>query len=664
MNLFEIDFNKDKKFVGEDFRYRRKLLVILFVCVFISALLLIRLFYLQIIKNKYYSGLSRNNKEQIIPIEAHRGEIYDRNGVMVAENVKVYVMYMIPVYLPKNYFEREELLYRVSKIFNIDLGQIKSILDKVPKNSYESIEIANNITMEQISYLAERSEEYPGVYYGSKSVRNYPLGETMTHILGYIGNISQEEFEDKRAEGYRRNSMIGKEGVEQFYDRELRGIDGYVQWIVDSRNRVKETISPAVGRPIPGKKLILSIDSKIQKDAEDLLYGQVGTIIVSRPTTGEILAMVSAPWYDPNIFIGKIDREKYVELINNPANPFWNKAIRGRYPPGSTFKLILSSGSLAEGRITANTTRFCGGGMWIENKFFKCTGQHGYINMYRAIQYSCNTYFYTMAYELGPNFIKKYAEIFGFNSTTGIDLPGEKIGIVPSADWKRRKIGEYWWDGDTLQYAIGQGYMSTTPIAVHMATSAIINDGVMYRPHVVKEIRSSQTDEVIYNNDKVVIKKLDIPQNVFTVVKEGMRMAVDGGTARNGAWSPYVKLAAKTSTAQTAQGKDHTWITIFGPYNQRPTDDMVAVTVMLEHSGGGGGSTAGPIATAMLRSILSGENAINVRNSIYNRMQLIYEQFRLQRELEALENSESEKNEEEKDGKKSKREEDNRIKYE
>lgn len=664
MNLFEIDFNKDKKFVGEDFRYRRKLLVILFVCVFVSALLLIRLFYLQIIKNKYYSGLSRNNKEQIIPIEAHRGEIYDRNGVMVAENVKVYVMYMIPTYLPKNYFEREELLYRVSKIFNIDLEQIKSTLDKLPKNSYESIEITDNMTMEQISYLAERAEEFPGVYYGSKSVRNYPLGETMTHILGYIGNISQEEFESKRIEGYRRNSMIGKEGVEQFYDKELRGIDGYVQWIVDSRNRVKETISPAVGRPIPGKKLILSIDSKIQKDAEDLLYGQVGTIIVSRPTTGEILAMVSAPWYDPNIFIGKIDREKYVELINNPANPFWNKAIRGRYPPGSTFKLILSSGSLAEGRITANTTRFCGGGMWIENKFFKCTRQHGYINMYRAIQYSCNTYFYTMAYELGPNFIKKYAEIFGFNSTTGIDLPGEKVGVVPSADWKRRKIGEYWWDGDTLQYAIGQGYMSATPIAVHMATSAIINDGVMYRPHVVKEIRSSQTDEVIYNNDKVVIKKLDIPQNVFTVVKEGMRMAVDGGTARNGAWSPYVKLAAKTSTAQTAQGKDHTWITIFGPYNQRPTDDMVAVTVMLEHSGGGGGSTAGPIATAMLRSILSGENAINVRNSIYNRMQLIYEQFRLQRELEALENSESEKNDEEKDGKKSKREEDNRIKYE
>lgn len=305
--------------------------------------------------------------------------------------------------------------------------------------------------------------------------------------------------------------------------------------------------------------------------------------------------------------------------------------------------------------------------MLLENRFYRCTGQHGYVNMYRGIQYSCNTYFYTLAYELGPNFIKKYAEMFGFGTPTGIDLPGEKIGVVPSADWKRRRIGEYWWDGDTLQYVIGQGYMSATPIAVHMATSAIINDGVMYRPHVVKEIRSSQTDEVIYNNDKVVVKKLDIPQSVFTVVKEGMRMAVAGGTARNGAWSPYVKLAAKTSTAQNAQGRDHTWITIFGPYNQRPTDDMVAVTVMLEHSGGGGGSTAGPIATAMLRSILSGENALEVRNSIYYRMQSIYEQLRIAREqaaAEAAENGENNDNNADEDNSKKKRNTDDRIRYE
>ena len=670
MNFLEIELNKDKKIISEDFKYRKRLIVVFIISILVAALLLIRLFYLQIIQNEHYDSLARNNKEQIIPIDAYRGEIYDRNGVIVAENIKTYTMYMIPVYLPKNYFEREELLYRVSKVFNIDLGHIKSSLEKVSKNSYESVEISENISMSQMSYLAERSEEYPGVYYGSKSIRHYPLGETMTHVLGYIGNISQEEFESKQAEGYRRNSVIGKEGVEQFYDKELRGIDGYEQWIVDSRNRVKETITPAIGKPIPGKKLILSIDSKIQKDAEDLIRGQVGTVIVSKPTTGEILAMVSSPWYDPNIFIGKIDRQKYAELINNPANPFWNKAIRGRYPPGSTFKLVTAVGALTEKRIGVNTTRFCGGGMLLENRFYRCTGQHGYVNMYKAIQYSCNTYFYNLAYELGPNFIKRYAEMLGFGDVTGIDLPGEKVGVVPSADWKRRKIGEYWWDGDTIQYVMGQGYMSATPIAVHMATSAIINDGVMYRPHVVKEIRSSQTDEVIYNNDKVIIKKLDIDKNIFTVVKEGMRMAVTGGTARNGAWSPNIKLAAKTGTAQNAQGKDHTWVTIFGPYNPRPTDDMIAVTVMLEHSGGGGGTTAGPIATAMLRSILGGEDAVEARNVIYARMQYIYQQIRLAREkmraeAEAQQNGETLENiDGEQQKQEEKTEEDERIKYE
>ena len=624
MDFLEIELNKDKKIISEDDKYKHKLIVILIISIIVSVLLIIRLFYLQIIRNDHYDSLARNNKEQIIPIDAYRGEIFDRNGVIVAENIKVYTMSIIPVYLPKNYFEREELLYRVSKTFNIDLGQIKSSLEKYPKNSYETVEIAENITMNQISYLAERSEEFPGVYYGSKSVRNYPLGNTMTHILGYIGNISQEEFEAKQAEGYRRNSIIGKEGVEQYYDKELRGIDGYVQWIVDSRNRVKETITPAIGKPIPGKKLILSIDSKIQRDAEELLKGLVGTIIISKPTTGEILAMVSSPWYDPNIFIGKIDRKKYAELINNPANPFWNKAIRGRYPPGSTFKLVTTLGALAENRVGVYSTKYCAGGMLLENRFYRCTGHHGYVNAYKAIQYSCNTYFYQLGYELGPNFIKKYADLLGYGTDTGIDLPGEKVGVLPSAEWKRRKIGEYWWDGDTLQYVIGQGYLTSTPIAVHMATSAIINDGVMYRPHVVKEIRSSQTDELIYNNDKIVIKKINIPTNVFTVIKEGMRLAVDGGTARRGAWSPNLKLAAKTGTVQNAQGKHHTAITIFGPYNPRPKDDMIAVTVMLEHSGGGGGSTAGPIATAMLRSILNGEDAISARNSIYNRMNNIY----------------------------------------
>ncbi len=346
---------------------KRKVIAIGVFCVLISFVLIARLFYIQIVRNDYYDALARNNKEQIIPVEAYRGEIYDRNNVIVAQNIKTYTMYMIPVYLPKNYFEKEELLHRVSKTFNIDLGKIKSQLNKHTANSYSSVEISENITLQEMSYLAERSEDFPGVFYSSKSIRNYPQGETLTHIVGYIGNISQSEYEDKRDEGYRRNSLLGKEGIEQFYDKELRGVDGFVQWIVDARNRVKETITPTAGKAIPGKKIVLNIDSKIQKDAENLMLGLVGSVIVSRPTTGEILAIVSSPWYDPNVFIRGIGQNEYNELINNPANPFWNKAIRGRYAPASTLKLVTSVGVLNERYVNPNTTRYCGGGMRLES---------------------------------------------------------------------------------------------------------------------------------------------------------------------------------------------------------------------------------------------------------------------------------------------------------
>lgn len=641
MNYLEINQPNN-----DELGFRRKIIFFFIFILFVFVVLIVRLFYLQIVKNQYYETLSRGNKEQIVPLTAYRGEIYDRNGVAIVENVKTYTLSVIPAHLPKNYFEREELLHRISKEFLLDLGEIKNKIKRAGAGSYESVELTNDISIEQMSFLAEHSHEYQGVYYGSHAVRHYPLGETMTHVVGYIGRISQDEFEDKKEQGlYRRDSIVGKEGVEQYYDMELRGIDGYIQWIVDSRNRVKETITPATGKPVPGKKLILTIDSKIQKDAETLIKGINGTIIVSKPTTGEILAMVSSPWYDPNIFIGRIDKDKYDKLMNDPANPFWNKAIRGRYPPASTFKLVSAIGALEEGRIKTTSYKYCDGGMLLKNRFYRCEGRHGTINIYGAIKYSCNTYFYQLAYEVGPNFLKKYSELLGLGEATGIDLPGEKIGIVPYPDWKRRRISEYWWDGDTIQFVIGQGYLSVTPIAVHNVTSAIVNEGIIYKPHVVKEIRSSQTGEVIVNNDKVILKEVPIDKSVFKVVKQGMRMSADTGTARMGAWSPNLKIAAKTGTAQNAQGKSHSWITAFAPFTpDAPPEDTVAVTVMIEH-GGSGGLNAGPTATAILRSIFLNEDPIAVRSDIYNRLQYLRNINRQSADTE--QNTENEENSEE-----------------
>ncbi len=613
-----IELNKNQAKENSDIKIR---IVILIIVIMIAMIVFTgRLFYLQIVRNHYYESLANSNKEQIVPITAHRGEVYDRNGVVVVENVKAHTLSIIPVYLPRNYFEREELLIRISKDFNLDLGDIKNAIRRVGDYSYESIEITSNLDTEMMYYLAENLHLYPGLYYGSKPVRRYPLGNTMTHILGYVGNISAAEYEAKREQGYRRDSIVGKEGVELFYDKELRGIDGYVQWIVDSRNRVQQTLRPAMGNTVPGKRLILTVDSKIQRDAERLLGGVSGTIIVSKPSTGEILAMVSSPWYDPNVFIGGISQENYNKLIRNPDNPFWNKAIRGRYAPGSTFKLASAVGALHEGVISTGTYKFCGGGMLLENRFYRCTGRHGYINIYQAIQHSCNTFFYELGYQVGPNFLKKYAEILGIGAHTEIDLPGERISTIPSSDWKRRNVGEYWWDGDTIQYSMGQGYISVTPIALHNMTSTIVNDGKLYRPHVVKEIRSSQTDEVILNNDSVLVHDTKISTSVYRIVKRGMRLVVERGTAQSGAYSPRLRIAAKTGTSENDQGRDHSWTTAYAPYTDGGrNDNAIAVTVLLEHKGGGG-LNAAPIATAILRSIFLDEDAIEAYRSIYYRM--------------------------------------------
>ncbi len=240
------DQAKTDKKLNEDISIKTKIIILIVIILIVFSIFLIRLFYLQIVKNRYYDALARNNKEQIVPVTAFRGEVYDRNGEPLVDNVKTYTLSVIPVYLPKNFFEKEELFYRLADEFNISIDNIKNAIKKVGNYSYETVEIKDNITIQQISYIAENSHLYPGVYYGSKSMRKYPLGNTMTHILGYVGNISPDEYEAKREQGYRNNSIVGKEGIEAFYDKELRGIDGYVQWIVDSRNRVQETLTPSL----------------------------------------------------------------------------------------------------------------------------------------------------------------------------------------------------------------------------------------------------------------------------------------------------------------------------------------------------------------------------------------------------------------------------------
>lgn len=599
--------------------FRSRVYWLIGAVVVIFALLLGRLFYLQVVLHGRYAKLAQNNQEQLVPIPAFRGEIVDATGLLLAGNLNTFALYLVPYNFPTNRYEREELLNRTARVFDVDLTQIKQKIAKTRFSKFDTIDIADDIPYEKLVYLAEHSEEYPGVYYKSREIRRYTLTNSFAHTLGYVRTISQREYELRREEGYRIDSIVGKDGIELSYDRELRGIDGYKKRIVDARNRVKEEITPANGIPIPGKKLILTMDHRIQAVAEKLMEGVSGVLIVSHPTTGGIVAMVSSPWYDPNMFMGKkIDRDLYDRMMNDPLHPFWNKAVSARYPASSTFKVLVSLAALQEGKIDPGRTVFCSGGMLLENKFFKCEGEHGMQDLLHGIMNSCNTYFYNVGYEIGPNIIRKYSHHFGYGEKTGIDLSGEAVGMVPSPDWKREQKGEYWWDGDTLQFAIGQGYMLVTPIAVHNMISAVVNDGIVYRPHVVKEIRNSETGEVLVNNDKKLLRRVPVDIEHFKLVKRGLRMVVEGGTARFGAWSPYVRIAGKTGTAQNIHGEDHSWFTCYAPYDAKPDERTVAVTVLIEH-GGGGGFAAAPIATAIIRSMFENIDAAAIKTAIMER---------------------------------------------
>ncbi|MBI4976682.1 MAG: penicillin-binding protein 2 [Spirochaetes bacterium] len=598
--------------------YRQRVIVVMTIVAAAFLLLFIRLFYLQIALNAHYTKLAKNNQEQLIPIPAFRGEIFDATGVRIAYNQNTFGLYLVPYYLPTNYFEREELLHRTARVFDIDLDSIKQKIKKTRYSKFDIIDIAEDVPATRLVYLAEHNEEFPGIYFKSRQLRFYSYTNTLAHVVGYVGKISPREFETKREEGYRLDAILGKDGVEQSYDRELRGRDGYKKRIVDARNRIKEELTPVDGQPVPGKKLVLSIDYRIQRIAEKLMEGFSGVVIASRPTTGEIVALVSSPWYDPNMFLGKVDRDTYDRMLNDPLHPFWNKAIAARYPASSTFKVVVSLAALEEEKADLFKNTYCSGGMMLENKFFKCEGEHGFQNLLVAIQNSCNTYFYNLGYEIGPNIIKKYSLMFGYGEKSGIDLFNETVGMVPSPDWKREQKGEYWWDGDTLQYAIGQGYMLVTPIAVHNMMCAVVNDGVAYRPHVVKELRSSETGDIVVNNDRKILRTVQMKEEHFHTIKRALRMVVTGGTARYGAYSPRIAIAGKTGTAQNIHGEDHSWFVCYAPYTMKPTDETLVVTVLIEH-GGGGGLAAAPIATALIRGAFEGEDAAGIKSAIMER---------------------------------------------
>jgi len=603
--------DQDSNRPSRDFIYALQIKLFGIISAVLFSALLYKLFTIQIIEYDRYEKMALNNRRQIIRIPAHRGEIFaDDGNKQITVNKESFSIFLVPNSVPRIPEERACFIARVNKDFGIDTNHLDQIIKKGRWNPYRSHPLIESADITQITYLAEHNDIFPGLFYQFVPVRHYLAGELYAHITGYVRKITSEQLRALSPQGYHRDSILGVKGIEKQYDINMRGKDGYRYQIVDARNRVSGEINPLSGLPVPGNNIIITIDDRIQRIVCDMMQGYPGGAIVSKPATGEILALYSYPSFDPNIFIGKVDPETYNAYANNPDLPFFNRVIQGEYPPSSVFKTLVSIAAIADGDMHFTRDRYtCEGKLIIGPQQFKCEGWHGYVNMHQALVRSCNVYYYQAAMKIGPEKIIKYAkDYFNLGTLTGIDLPHERPGRVPSHRWKSETRGTFWWDGDTANLSIGQGYLLATVLQMHVMTSAVAHNGKTFVPHLLKRIESVATGKVIMEYTAPVLVEIPIEKSKLADVQKALRNVVleKSGTAYRGARSK-LQIAGKTGTAQNIQGQPHAWFSCYEPYNSSNPHDVLAVTVFVEN-GGHGGDVSAPFAAAILEAIRWGAN--------------------------------------------------------
>ncbi|MCS7202515.1 MAG: penicillin-binding protein 2 [Dictyoglomus sp.] len=563
----------------------KSFLYIIHVLLFILAF---RLFHVQIIKGDFYDDLSKRNYLKFIIIPFPRGLITDRNGNILASNKVKYSLYLVPPYE----FD-ENKTKNLAKILNLSFEELEKNLKKI--NSYNpAVLLKKNLDNKEISLLESNRKKLPSFIINMELERTYPFGSMASHILGHVGEIGKEEFLNGEDFDYSLGDMIGKSGLEKIYERYLRGRKGYRSIELFSNKR-KYNLLPSKD-PEPGNTLVLTIDKDLQELAEKVLGDDVGVIIISDPWSGEILALVSHPDFDPNKFVIGFSKKEWEELINNPKDPFNNRAISSLYPPGSIFKLIVALSVLENNKISLREKFYCSGGISLGKNFFGCwkSEGHGSIDFLEGIAQSCNVVFYNLGLRVGPDEISKMAKKFGLDEKTGIDLPGELKGLIPSPAWKQNKLKEPWYPGDTLNMSIGQGYILTTPIEIHFMMSIIATEGLGYKPHLVKKIINSQ-GEVVKVFEPEILRKVSLKPESWKILKEGMKLVVDKGTGRS-AKGEIWSVGGKTGTAQNPHGDSHAWFGAFFPLES----PRYVISIFVEHGKSGGGKCA-PKAGEIIR---------------------------------------------------------------
>ena len=606
---------------GDLDRFRSRILIAAAVVVLGFGLLIGRFVFLQVIQHEYYITRAEDNRISLVPIAPNRGVIQDRNGLVLARNYSAFTLEITPAKLEESL---DATIDAVSKYVDIqpkDLRRFRKLLEE--SKSFESIPIRTRLSDEEVARFAANRYLFPGVDVKARLFRHYPLGASASHVVGYINRINQKDLDSIEAQeqtaNYKGTDHIGKTGLEQKYEFQLHGVAGYEEVEIDAGGRAVRSLSRTA--PIPGNDLTLTLDTKLQEMTEKAFGDRRGALVAIEPSTGGILAMVSTPTFDPNLFVDGIRSEDWDLLNNSPDRPMVNRALNGAYPPGSTFKPFMALAALELGKRTpqqaiADPGFFVYGGHTFRDDK---KGGHGLVDMYKSIVESCDTYYYALANDMGIDNISRFMGSIGLGSKTGVDLEGESEGVLPSTAWKKKRFKrpeqQKWFGGETISIGIGQGYNAYTPIQLAQAMAALANNGVMYRPHLVKYITDSKTGERTMIEPEPFRTLSWKPEHIETIKKAMVGVNTEGTGKRAFAGAEYVS-GGKTGTAQvfSLRGSeykasrlrkdlhDHALFIAFAPAEQ----PKIALAVLVEN-GGFGAQSAAPIARMVIDYYLLGK---------------------------------------------------------
>lgn len=548
-------------------------------------ILLVNLWYLQIIRGKEYEQRAINNCIRSLVEVAPRGELYDRQGKLLITNRPAVNISVIPAEIENYHY----LSSKIGPIVGLEIAEIDTRFQQLKSRPFQAQTIKRDLEKEQIVAIEEQKYKFKGTVLTVQPERKYLYQDLAAHLLGYVNEISEDELKSSTFGHLAGGDIIGKSGIERYYDTFLRGEKGSKEVEVDALGR--EILTLRNIEPKAGNDLYLTIDSSLQQYAQNLLAGQKGAIIVSELKTGKILVMVSQPTFNPNLFTQEMSFTEWQNISQSEDNILCNRNIQGTYPPGSVFKLITAVAALEEGLISLNEKIYCSGSLSLGDVTFKCwkEGGHGHQTFTQAISNSCNVFFYTLGQRLGIDKLSDYASMFGLGEKTGVDIPGELSGLVPSQEWKKNTLDQAWYPGDTVNLSIGQGYLLATPMQIHNMACAIANEGISYKPINVDKIVSPE-GEIIKQFIPEIARKVNVSSVTFQHVKEGMRLAIKEGTGKN-ARLEEIEIAGKTGTAQNPQGENHAWFVGFAPFQ----NSEIGITIFVEH-GGDGSQAAAPLA--------------------------------------------------------------------